>query len=118
MTVADVNGVKIAGLLFDAGTTNSPVLLRWVSGLVADHTATPARWRTCSFRIGGAGVGKGHPVAGRQQQLGDRRRHVAVAGRPWHRRSVGPQPGGQRDGGQRQNVTMYGCSSSTTQRSR
>src|SRR5262245_101521 len=27
MTVADVAGVKIAGLLFDAGTVNSPVLV-------------------------------------------------------------------------------------------
>jgi hypothetical protein len=59
MTVADVNGVKIAGLLFDAGTTNSPVLLQMGQpGSSADHTADPSSLEDVFFRIGGAGVGK------------------------------------------------------------
>jgi hypothetical protein len=59
MTVADVNGVKIAGLLFDAGTTNSPVLLQMGQpGSSADHTADPSSMEDVFFRIGGAGVGQ------------------------------------------------------------
>jgi ricin-type beta-trefoil lectin protein len=59
MTVADVGGVKIGGLLFDAGTTNSPVLLQLgPAGSSADHTADPSSLDDVFFRIGGAGVGK------------------------------------------------------------
>ncbi|HVV18112.1 MAG TPA: RICIN domain-containing protein [Pseudonocardiaceae bacterium] len=59
MTVADVNGVKIGGLLFDAGATNSPVLLRMgASGSTADHAADPSSLSDVFFRIGGAAVGK------------------------------------------------------------
>ena len=49
MTVADVDGVKIGGVLFDAGATNSPVLLQ--VGRPAARPATPAtrpRCTTCS----------------------------------------------------------------------
>ncbi|MCO5995268.1 discoidin domain-containing protein [Actinoallomurus rhizosphaericola] len=59
MSVADVNGVKIAGLLFDAGATNSPNLLQvGPSGSTADHSADPTSIQDVFFRIGGAGVGK------------------------------------------------------------
>jgi hypothetical protein len=59
MTVADVGGVKIGGLLFDAGATNSPVLLQLgPSGSSADHTADPSSLSDVFFRIGGAAVGK------------------------------------------------------------
>ncbi|HEX4701317.1 MAG TPA: RICIN domain-containing protein [Pseudonocardiaceae bacterium] len=59
MSVADVNGVKIGGLLFDAGQTNSPVLLQLgPSGSNADHTADPSSLDDVFFRIGGAGVGQ------------------------------------------------------------
>ena len=49
-TVADVDGVKIAGLLFDAGTTNSPVLLQvGPAGSSAEPRRQPDhRCRTCS----------------------------------------------------------------------
>jgi hypothetical protein len=59
MTVSDVNGVKIAGLLFDAGTVNSPVLLRLgQDGSSASHAANPSSIQDVFFRIGGAGAGK------------------------------------------------------------
>jgi hypothetical protein len=59
MTVADVGGVKIGGLLFDAGPVNSPVLLQMGAvGSTADHTADPSSLNDVYFRIGGAGVGK------------------------------------------------------------
>ena len=59
MTVADVDGVTIAGLLFDAGSTNSPVLLQvGPSGSSQNHAANPTLLSDVFFRIGGAGVGQ------------------------------------------------------------
>jgi hypothetical protein len=59
MTTADVDGLKIAGLLFDAGTTNSPVLAEiGPSGSGASHAANPTSLSDVFFRVGGAGVGK------------------------------------------------------------
>ncbi|MFK3980462.1 hypothetical protein ACI2K4_08795 [Micromonospora sp. NPDC050397] len=59
MTVADVDGVKIAGLLFDAGPTNSPVLLEvGPTGSSADHSANPTSLHDVFFRVGGAAVGR------------------------------------------------------------
>ncbi|MFB8245698.1 RICIN domain-containing protein [Streptomyces sp. NPDC055952] len=59
MTVADVDGVKIAGVLFDAGTTNSPSLVEiGPSGASADHAANPTSLHDVYFRVGGAAVGK------------------------------------------------------------
>ncbi|GIH63908.1 discoidin domain-containing protein [Microbispora siamensis] len=58
MNVADVDGVKIGGLLFDAGTVNSPVLLRvGPDGASASHAANPTSIQDVFFRIGGAGPG-------------------------------------------------------------
>ena len=42
MSVADVPGVKLSGLLFDAGQLNSPVLLQ-VSGTRNAHNERPER---------------------------------------------------------------------------
>jgi hypothetical protein len=59
MTVSDVDGVKVAGLLFEAGTTNSPVLMQvGPSGSTQSHAANPTSLHDVFFRIGGAGVGK------------------------------------------------------------
>ena len=59
MSVADVNGVKIGGILFDAGTTNSATLLQvGPSGSSADHSADPTVLSDVFARIGGAAVGK------------------------------------------------------------
>jgi hypothetical protein len=58
MSVADVDGVKIASLLFDAGTTNSPNLLQvGPAGSTASHAANPTSIQDVFFRIGGAGPG-------------------------------------------------------------
>ncbi|WP_030743463.1 RICIN domain-containing protein [Streptomyces sp. NRRL S-31] len=59
MTVADVDGVKIAGLLFDAGTTGSRTLVEvGPAGSSASHAADPTSLHDVYFRVGGAGVGK------------------------------------------------------------
>ncbi|GAB2727336.1 RICIN domain-containing protein [Streptomyces bullii] len=59
MTVTDVDGVKLAGLLFDAGTTNSAQLLEMgPSGSSADHGADPSSLHDVFLRVGGPAVGK------------------------------------------------------------
>ncbi|MFJ6198045.1 discoidin domain-containing protein [Micromonospora sp. NPDC092111] len=59
MSVDDVDGVKLAGLMFEAGPVNSPVLLQvGPAGSAADHAANPTSLHDVFFRIGGAGVGK------------------------------------------------------------
>jgi hypothetical protein len=59
MQVADVNGVRLKGLLFDAGTTNSAALLTvGTAGASADHSADPASIQDVFFRIGGDQAGK------------------------------------------------------------
>ncbi|MEU1023010.1 discoidin domain-containing protein [Streptomyces sp. NPDC005904] len=59
MKVADVDGVKLAGLLIDAGRVNSPTLLEiGPQGASADHAADPTTVQDVYIRIGGAGAGK------------------------------------------------------------
>jgi hypothetical protein len=65
MTVADVEGVKLAGLLFDAGPVNSPALLQvgtgqGMEGLGVEpdrrtDPADPTMLQDVFFRVGGAG---------------------------------------------------------------
>ncbi|WP_174867751.1 RICIN domain-containing protein [Streptomyces lasalocidi] len=59
LKVADVDGVKIAGLLIDAGTTNSSTLVEvGPTGSAASHAANPTSLHDVYFRVGGAGVGR------------------------------------------------------------
>ncbi|RJQ89697.1 coagulation factor 5/8 type domain-containing protein [Amycolatopsis panacis] len=59
MNVDDVDGVKVAGLLFDAGTTNSDTLMQvGQPGAQADHAADPTSLHDVFFRVGGAAAGK------------------------------------------------------------
>jgi len=59
MSVADVDGVRIAGLLFDAGTTNSAALLMIGAATSStSHAADPTSIQDVFFRIGGAVAGK------------------------------------------------------------
>lgn len=59
MKVADVDGVKLAGFLIDAGTVNSPSLLEvGPAGASADHAANPTTVQDVFIRVGGAGAGK------------------------------------------------------------
>ncbi len=68
MSVADVKGVKLAGLLIDAGPVNSPVLLQVgtqhaENGQAREHNqwsdpADPTSLQDVFFRIGGATPGK------------------------------------------------------------
>jgi hypothetical protein len=59
LTVADVDGVQIAGLLIDAGPVNSPVLLQvGVKGAPrVSHASNPTSISDVHFRIGGATAG-------------------------------------------------------------
>jgi hypothetical protein len=59
MTVANAKGMMISGMIFDAGTTNSPVLLQVGSGHArSDNVASdPTTLHDVFFRIGGAEPG-------------------------------------------------------------
>ncbi|MEU4159658.1 discoidin domain-containing protein [Actinoplanes sp. NPDC026670] len=59
MQVADVDGVRIAGVLFDAGTTNSAnLLVIGPNGSSAGHAANPTTVQDVFFRLGGYIAGK------------------------------------------------------------
>jgi hypothetical protein len=56
MEVADVDGVKIAGVLFDAGKENSPCLLQvGAPNSKGNHSANPIYLYDIFCRVGGAG---------------------------------------------------------------
>jgi hypothetical protein len=57
--VDDVDGVTLAGLLIDAGPTNSPVLVQiGPSGSSARHSSNPTVLSDLFVRVGGGGIGK------------------------------------------------------------
>ncbi|WP_179815974.1 discoidin domain-containing protein [Allostreptomyces psammosilenae] len=59
MRVADVDGVRLAGFLIDAGTVNSPVLLEvGPEGASADHADNPTTVQDVFVRVGGSQAGK------------------------------------------------------------
>jgi len=59
LRVADVDGVRLAGFLIDAGPVNSPTLLEiGPRGAWRDHSANPTTVQDVFVRIGGAGAGK------------------------------------------------------------
>jgi len=60
MTVANAKGMLVSGIIFDAGATNSPVLLQVGSGHPrSDNVASdPTALHDVFFRIGGATAGK------------------------------------------------------------
>ncbi|MCX4572270.1 coagulation factor 5/8 type domain-containing protein [Streptomyces sp. NBC_01571] len=59
LRTADVDGVRLAGFLIDAGSVNSSTLLEvGPAGASADHSANPTTVQDVFVRIGGAGAGK------------------------------------------------------------
>jgi len=59
MTTSDANGIIVAGLLFDAGETQSPVLLEVGSDRSrVNHAKDPISLHDVFFRVGGAGLGR------------------------------------------------------------
>jgi len=59
MTTADADGIEIAGVLFDAGPSESPVLLELgPEGSSARHAREPIALHDVFFRVGGAAVGR------------------------------------------------------------
>lgn len=58
ITTADADGIEIAGILLDAGSKESPVLVEvGPSGSHAGHAANPICLHDVFFRVGGAAVG-------------------------------------------------------------
>jgi hypothetical protein len=58
ISVADVGGVNISGLILDAGPVNSPTLLTvGTAGSTVSHASDPVSIDDVFFRIGGAEVG-------------------------------------------------------------
>ncbi len=59
ITVADVDGVQVAGVLIDAGPVNSPVLFEVgvAGGSRVSHASNPTSISDTFFRIGGATAG-------------------------------------------------------------
>ncbi len=59
LKVADVDGVRLAGFLVDAGPVNSRTLLEiGPAGAAKDHSANPTTVQDVFVRIGGAGAGR------------------------------------------------------------
>ncbi|MFF4587338.1 coagulation factor 5/8 type domain-containing protein [Streptomyces sp. NPDC001388] len=59
LKVADVDGVRLAGFLVDAGPVNSRTLLEiGPTGAWRDHSANPTTVQDVFVRIGGAGAGR------------------------------------------------------------
>lgn len=59
MTVADADGIELAGILFDAGATESPNLLEvGAPGARGRHAANPISLHDVFFRVGGAAPGR------------------------------------------------------------
>ncbi|MCC0099758.1 discoidin domain-containing protein [Streptomyces flavotricini] len=59
MKVADVDGVRLAGFLIDAGPVDSPSLLEvGPAGTTTDHGANPTTVQDVFIRVGGAGPGR------------------------------------------------------------
>jgi autotransporter-associated beta strand protein len=58
LTIADVDGVRVGGLLFDAGPVQSPTLLQVGSGPSSlNHSGDPIFLYDISMRVGGATAG-------------------------------------------------------------
>jgi hypothetical protein len=58
MSVADVGGVNISGLIFDAGSASSPSLLTLgTQGSTVSHASDPDSVDDVTFRVGGAEAG-------------------------------------------------------------
>ncbi|MFD9699926.1 discoidin domain-containing protein [Lentzea sp. NPDC059081] len=58
LTTSDVDGVKLAGFLVDAGVQNSPVLLEIGDSTSADHSSNPTSLHDVYLRVGGSQAGK------------------------------------------------------------
>ncbi|MDX8033322.1 discoidin domain-containing protein [Lentzea sp. BCCO 10_0856] len=58
LTTSDVDGVRLAGFLVDAGVRNSPVLLEIGDSSAADHAANPTSLHDVYLRVGGSQAGK------------------------------------------------------------
>ena len=101
MKVADVKGVEISNLIFDAGPVNSPVLLQVgtehaSNGQAREHNhwsdpADPTALQDVYFRIGGAHVGKATVSLEVNSQQRHPRQHLGLAGRPRHGRRLDEQ---------------------------
>ena len=111
MTIADVDGVTIEGLLFDAAETESPVLLEvGPERSKARHSNNPDhRSHDVFFRVGGAGIGSAKVNLAINSNDDHRRSHLDLARRSRRRRRLEQQhqrPTASSSTGD--NVTAYG----------
>ena len=89
MKVADVTGVKLSGLLFDAGEVNSRVLLEVGPKHAHKSDASdPTSLQDVFFRIGGATPGKATTSLVVKQRQRPPRRHLGLARRSRKRRRL------------------------------
>ena len=116
MKVADVDGVKLAGFLIDAGPVNSADA---AGGRPAGRLRRPLRQP--DHRPGRVrphrrrGPRQGHHQHGGQQRRRDHRPHLDLARRPRRGRRLGDQPGRLRRPRQRRRRAGHrACSSSTS----
>ena len=62
ITVASVDGVRIAGILLQAGTLGTPTLLEWGTKGYAGNSGNPGFLYDCFARVGGTNDPAVHPV--------------------------------------------------------
>ena len=114
-------GVKLSGMIFEAGPVNSPVLLQVGSqpGPGPADPADPTLVQDVFFRIGGAAAGPGDDQPGGRQLPGHPRRHLGLAGRPRPRGRLDRQRRGHRRRSSTGTTSPpTACSSSITRRTR
>ena len=109
LTVSDVDGVTVGGIIFDAGPVESPTLLQVGDGGQragpCEEPHVPVRHRL----PGGRGDGRDDVVLRPHQQQPCRgRQPLDLAGGPWRGRDLERQPEQKRHHRQRQDVTLYG----------
>ena len=110
MVISDVDGVKVSGIIFDAGTTASPSLLEVGTAVSSvDHSADPICLYDICSRVGGEFVGKttNCVTINANNVIGDNlwlwRADHSLTGNGW---TVNPSQSGLVVNGD--NVTMYG----------
>lgn len=53
LVIGNVDGVRVAGILFQAGPIESPTLLQWGTGTYAGSASAPGVISDCFARVGG-----------------------------------------------------------------
>ena len=101
MTTADVDGIEIAGMLFDAGPSESPVLLEvGPEGSRALHAKDPIALHDVFFSRGRRGGGPGQGESKDQQPRHTGRPYMDLESGPRRRSGLGSEHQPERAGGE------------------